>query len=54
VRSADALHRVYGRDAWGWPVSVAHHVFDGDTDAAATSQAWSQWLDGVFTTEKVA
>jgi uncharacterized protein YndB with AHSA1/START domain len=26
-RSADGLHRIYGRDRWGWPVGIAHHLF---------------------------
>ena len=35
VRSADALYRVYGRDAWGWPVGVAHHLFADGVDQAS-------------------
>jgi uncharacterized protein YndB with AHSA1/START domain len=54
VRSADALYRFYGRDAWGWPVSVAHHLFADGADKAASEQAWSDWLDRVFATEAVA
>jgi len=54
VRSADALYRFYGRDAWGWPVGVAHHLFADGADAAASERAWSAWLDGVFATEAVA
>src|SRR4051794_27478337 len=27
IRGADALYRVYGRDAWGGPVGLAHHLF---------------------------
>jgi hypothetical protein len=54
VRSGDALYRFYGRDAWGWPVGVAHHLFAEGVDAAASEQAWSAWLDGVFATEAVA
>jgi hypothetical protein len=50
VRSADALYRFYGRDAWGWPVGVAHHLFAGE---AADEQSWSGWLDGVFATQAV-
>ena len=45
VRSDDALYRVYGRDAWGWPVSVAHHLF-GDV-APDVDDAWSQWIADV-------
>jgi hypothetical protein len=44
VRSADALYRVYGRDAWGWPVGVAHHFFGDRLDENALQQAWSGWL----------
>ena len=54
VRSADALYRVYGRDAWGWPVGVAHHLFADGVDQAAAGQAWSAWLNGVFVAEAVA
>jgi hypothetical protein len=54
VRTDDALYRFYGRDAWGWPVGVAHHLFAADTDSEATGQAWSTWLAGVFATEAVA
>jgi uncharacterized protein YndB with AHSA1/START domain len=53
VRSADALYRLYGRDAWGWPVGVAHHLFADGVDETATEQAWSGWLQGVFATEAV-
>jgi len=54
VRSADALYRFYGRDAWGWPVGVAHHLFADGADEAASELAWSGWLDGVFAIEAVA
>jgi uncharacterized protein YndB with AHSA1/START domain len=54
VRSADALYRLYGRDAWGWPVGVAHHLFADGADEAASKSAWNAWLDGVFATEAVA
>jgi hypothetical protein len=51
VRSADALYRVYGRDRWGWPVSVAHHCFADGVDQATTERAWSDWMAGVFAKE---
>jgi len=54
VRSADALYRFYGRDAWGWPVGIAHHLFAAGADATASERAWSAWLDGVFATATVA
>ncbi|MFG1703045.1 SRPBCC domain-containing protein [Nonomuraea sp. M3C6] len=50
VRSADALFRVYGRDVWGWPVSVVCHLF---ADGAA-GQDWGAWLRRVFADEGVA
>jgi hypothetical protein len=49
VRSADALYRFYGRDVWGYPVGVAHHLFAG----GASGQEWSDWLSGIFATEAV-
>ncbi|MGI5492650.1 hypothetical protein [Microtetraspora malaysiensis] len=52
VRSADALYRFYGRDAWGWPVGVAHHLFAEDADAATARQGWGAWLEEVFTSEE--
>jgi len=48
VRTDDALYRFYLRDAWGWPVGVAHHLFGEGDDA----EAWQTWLDGVFATTK--
>ncbi|MFI6511180.1 SRPBCC domain-containing protein [Streptosporangium sp. NPDC050855] len=54
VRSADALYRFHGRDAWGWPVGVAHHLFAEDADAEAARRAWATWLDDVFTSEREA
>jgi hypothetical protein len=54
IRTADALIRVYGRDAWGWPVEVAHHLFGDDVDQTATERAWAGWIAGVFQTERVA
>jgi uncharacterized protein YndB with AHSA1/START domain len=54
IRSADALYRFYGRDAWGWPLSVGHHLFGAGADQAASERAWSAWLDGVFATEALA
>lgn len=52
VRSADALYRVYGRDAWGWPAGVAHHLFADGVDQAASQRVWSEWIAGVFATEE--
>ena len=46
-----AVPRSDGRDAWGWPVSIAEHLFTPAVDAAARSRAWTAWLAGLFTTE---
>jgi len=54
VRGADALYRLYGRDAWGWPVGVAHHLFAAGADAAAEERAWGDWVARVLTGERVA
>jgi hypothetical protein len=54
VRSADALYRVYGRDRWGWPVSVAHHFCADDVDQSAVEPAWSDWMAGVLQKAEVA
>ncbi|MEQ4301314.1 SRPBCC domain-containing protein [Plantactinospora sp. B6F1] len=50
VRGADALYRFYGRDAWGWPVGVAHHLFADGVDEAAESAAWQGWLTAALST----
>jgi hypothetical protein len=54
IRTADALLRVYGRDAWGWPAGVAHHFFAEDADGEALRATWSAWVAGAFSTERVA
>jgi hypothetical protein len=54
VRSADALYRVYGRDRWGWPVGIAHHLFADGVDQEVEQQRWAGWLDGVFASVGVA
>jgi uncharacterized protein YndB with AHSA1/START domain len=48
LRTDDALYRVFGRDAFGWPVGVTTHLFGDDADAASAERAWSNWLAGVF------
>ena len=48
IRSEQGLHRIYGRDRWGWPVSVAHHLFDPDADGAAVEKAWRSFLDSLY------
>jgi Activator of Hsp90 ATPase homolog 1-like protein len=51
VRSADALYRFYGRDEWGWPVGLAHHLFADGVEHDEADRTWSMWLNGVLTEE---
>jgi hypothetical protein len=46
IRTADAMYRVFGREAWGLPTGVSAHLFAGDADR--TAKAWSAYLNGVF------
>lgn len=46
VRTADGLHRIYGRDAFGWPVGVSGHLFTGG--AAAVEERWQNLLTAIF------
>jgi len=48
LRTDDALYRVFGRDAFGAPVSVVAHLFAPDADTAAVEAALRAWLDDVF------
>jgi hypothetical protein len=46
VRTAGALYRFYGRNAFGWPIGVGRHHF---ADVAADEEgAWQAWLAEVF------
>ncbi|MGX7829446.1 SRPBCC domain-containing protein [Actinokineospora sp. 24-640] len=47
-RTADAMYRFYGRDVWGWPVGLGHHLFAEGADADAASAAWQKWLDALY------
>jgi hypothetical protein len=51
VRGEDLLFRVYGRESWGDPSTVALHLFDPAADAAAAERAWK---DLTTTIEAVA
>jgi uncharacterized protein YndB with AHSA1/START domain len=50
IRTDDALYRLYGRDAWGWPAGVGVHLFAQNADAHGAKKAWDQWLTDTFTT----
>ncbi|MEV7037728.1 SRPBCC domain-containing protein [Amycolatopsis sp. NPDC051061] len=45
VRTADALYRCYGRNAFGWPIGVGRHHFG---DVAAGDEGWPAFLAEVF------
>ena len=47
VRTADALYRFFGRNAFGGPVGMSIHHF-GDIDVDAATRTWSDWLAGVY------
>lgn len=44
VRGDDLLFRVYGRDVWSDPLTLALHLFDPDADAATVERSWSEWM----------
>jgi hypothetical protein len=48
VRTADGLYRFYGRNAFGMPVGLAHHLFAPGVDREKTELAWRTWLDGRY------
>lgn len=48
LRSADALYRFYGRNAFGGQVDAAHHLFAEGVDADGSKKSWQTWLDGVY------
>ncbi len=48
LRTTDGLYRFFGRNAWGWPIRVGHHLFADDADQDKAEHAWRVWLDGVF------
>ena len=47
LRTADAMYRFFGRDAFGAPVAVTVHHF-GAVDAKETADALQAWLEGVY------
>jgi hypothetical protein len=44
VRTDDALHCFFGRNAFGKPVAVSIHMFREGVDAHRLEQTWRQWL----------
>jgi hypothetical protein len=45
VRTADALYRFFGRNAFGAPVAMSIHVFADGIEPELTKQSWRHWLD---------
>ena len=45
IRTADALYRFFGRNAFGGPVAISVHVFDDGVTAEKTTHDWQNWLD---------
>ncbi len=48
LRSADAMYRFFGRNAFGSVVGMTVHLFGPGEDAGATGAAWQRWLDGLY------
>ncbi len=48
LRSADALYRFFGRNAFGAPVGMTIHDFSGDGNSETTAKAWGRFLDRVY------
>jgi len=47
IRTADGLYRFFGRDAFGMPVGMTIHAFNG-VDADQAKRAWGEWLTRVY------
>jgi hypothetical protein len=45
IRTADALYRFFGRNAFGAPVAISIHVFDDGVTAEKTTHDWQNWLN---------
>jgi hypothetical protein len=48
LRTADAMYRFFGRNAFGAPVGMTVHDFSGSGDPDATAKAWSGFLGKVY------
>ena len=47
IRTGDTLYCFFGRNAFGGPVAVSIHSFDG-LDADSTQRRWQDWLAGAL------
>jgi hypothetical protein len=48
VRTADALYRFFGRNAFGAPVGMSIHLFADGLEPEQTKQNWKHWLDAAL------
>ena len=48
VRTADALYRFFGRNAFGAPVGMTVHDFSGSAESGSTAKAWQGFLERVY------
>ncbi|MFP3579900.1 SRPBCC domain-containing protein [Arthrobacter sp. SIMBA_036] len=48
LRTADALYRFFGRNAFGAPVGMTVHDFSGSSDAELTAKTWGAFLEKVY------
>ena len=48
IRTADALYRFFGRNAFGAPVGMTIHVFTAGADAEQIKRDWQAWLDAAL------
>ena len=48
IRTSNSLLRFYARGAWGGPLSVGHHLFAENADAAEATTAWQGFLDWLY------
>jgi hypothetical protein len=45
VRTGDALYRFFGRNAFGAPVGMTIHLFNGGGEPEQIKRHWQNWLD---------
>lgn len=44
LRTDDALIRIFGRDAWDWPIGISLHLFGDPADEARIERSWRDHL----------
>jgi hypothetical protein len=48
LRTDDALYCFFGRNAFGGPVGMSIHLFNGGADPQRTREDWQRWLDAAL------